>query len=145
MFICGHFFIGMEEAQSFSMAKTIVNCYFSILAKTPSAISNWYAQTAELDWMSGPIGQPPSRISGKGSIHQFFKTVPEMVFEVQTYDCHTAGAVPSITVVVITGKAAPVGKQSTVYAFHTTMHLLIGGPDQRAVIAYQSFMLFSGI
>jgi hypothetical protein len=115
-----------------------VNHYFSLLSKTPSRVSNWYAQNAELDWMSGPPGKTGTRVLGKGAIHQFLKAVPEMIYEVETYDCHT---IERLTVLVITGKAAPVGKQSTVYPFHTTMHLAVA--DGRATVRCQSFMIFS--
>jgi hypothetical protein len=137
-------FCAMDESLSFRVAKTVVDHYFATLSKTPSNITNWYSQTAELDWMTGTPGTPPSRVSGKGSLHQFFKTLPEMIYEVQTYDCHTIDALPSVTMLVITGKAAPVGRNSTVYPFHTTMHLRMVAPDPRAVIAYQSFKLFAG-
>jgi hypothetical protein len=119
-----------------------VENYLSTLTSKPGEASSWYSQNAELDWSGGPPGTPATRVLGKCSIHQFFKTIPELVFDPMSYDCHHIATVPPLTLVVLSGKAAAVGRQTTVHQFHTTMHMRLSD-ESRAAIVFQSFFLFT--
>jgi hypothetical protein len=116
----------------------VIENYFRYLTKDPLKTANWYAQTAALDWVTGD----GTRILGQHSIFQFFKTLPELVYEVMSYDCHPITADPLLTMLVVSGEACSMQEDQRRYSFHTTMHIQRNESEAIARIIYQSFHLF---
>jgi hypothetical protein len=122
------------------LAKAILENYFPLLRREPTEAAKWYKQDAALDWIFG-MGSQPERTYGQHSIFQFFKTIPELAFEIESYDCHPISADPQLTMLVVSGKACTLTSAQKEYSFHTTMHIQRFEGEARALIVYQSFFL----
>lgn len=104
-----------------------------------------YQQDATLIWSIFLSKTPEPQIStilGQHSIHQFFKTIPELFFEVKSYDCQTI-AVPdanNITILVVSGNAYPIDSNPIIpqYPFHSAFHIQMKEESKSAAICYQT-------
>jgi hypothetical protein len=122
-------------------AKEVIDKYFRLLTRDPGEAANWYTQKASLDWIIG-MEKPAARIWGQHSIFQFFKTLPEMVYEIESYDCHPIAALPPLTMLVVSGKACAMSQSRQGYSFHTTMHIERDDNGSKGRIGSQTFFLF---
>lgn len=84
-------------------------------------------------------------VVGRHSVHQFYKTIPEYVYEIFSYDTQTVVTenAPNVTVLVISGNMYPVEETPTnPYSFHSSFHIQMNETDQRAAILYHIMNVF---
>lgn len=123
--------------------------FFSQLTSEPSKAARWYAQDANLSWSnynkSGPHFTDTVTLLGKHSIYQFFKTIPEYIYEILSYDTQTviSGTAPDVTVLVVSGNAYPVETDpSEPYNFQSSFFIQMAEIEKRAVISYHTMNVF---
>lgn len=125
----------MATKEAYSIAKRVIEGYFSALRKYPGQMSEWYTQDARLDIIRSGKSV---RLVGRHSIHQFLKTRQEMCFTPVNYDCHSVPT-PSglmLAVLLIFGHAREISNPENERKFTMTMHLQY--EELVTAIAYQT-------
>lgn len=121
--------------------------YFELLTSDPVKAVQFYAQDATLTWVNFKRSNKIDNITilGRHSIHQFYKTIPEYVFEVSSYDTQTVISqnAPNITVLVVYGNMYPVETEPREpYKFQCSMHIQMNEGERRAAISYHLMNIF---
>ena len=128
--------------EAYTIAKRVIEEYLTAVRRKPGSVASWYKQNAVLDVQAPGNPNQMTRLVGRHSIHQFFKTCPEMRFDQVNYNCHAiTGGNVRLTILTIYGKAhrPQEGPSGTMYHFTTTMHLQY--TDTVAAITYQSWFM----
>lgn len=128
--------------EAYTIAKRVLEEYLAAVRMNPRSVASWYKQDAVLD-VQEPEKDQTRRLVGRHSIHQFFKTCPEMWFEDVNYDCHsitTQTVRLAILTVYGTARRPQEGPSGNRYSFTTTMHLQY--TDTAMAISYQSWFMY---